>query len=89
MCVIMQNFVIIGQMVFRDIAIYFFKMAIVRHLGFLNFWLTIRLGGQICIAVPSFIKISQMAAKISHLTFFKLATIRHLGFFNCFFNISI
>jgi len=57
---------------YHDFSIY--KMAAVRHLGFLNFkfWLPVRLGGLICIVIPNFIKVGRTAADISHLTFLKL-----------------
>ena len=57
-----------------------FKMAAVRHLGFLNCWFPFRLRGLRYIIVPNFIKISQTAADILHITFFKMAAVRHVGF---------
>jgi len=45
----------------------FFKMAAVRHLGFLKaekFQLSVRLGGPICVILPNFAKIGRTVPEI-------------------------
>jgi len=74
------NLVKYGQTVLEISRFLIFKMAAIRHLEYLNFWLTIRLGSVICIAVPNITKIGQTVAEISHLTSFKMAAVRHLQF---------
>jgi len=78
--VIVQNVSKISQTVFEISKFFDFQEAAIRHLGFLNFWSTIRFGGLMWIAVPNFTKIGQKVAEISCLKIFKMAAVRHLGF---------
>jgi len=56
-------------------------MAAIRHLHFLNFWFSIRLGGLICIVIPNFMK-TGLTDDCRYIAFFRLCNIvavHHLG----------
>jgi len=71
----MQNFTKIAQTVAEISNLTFFKMAAIRHRGFLGF------GGPICVSVRNFVEIGQTVAEIyQFILFFKMAAVRHYEF---------
>jgi len=85
MCVIMPNFIKIGQTVTEIWRFNGFQMAAVRHLGFVKFEFLMvgRLRDTFYISVPNFIKIGQTVTDISRfLWFFKMAAAAILYFQN-------
>ena len=90
-CVIVPNFVQIVKPLRRYDRLQFFKMAAVRHLGFLkvgNFNCPHPSEGQNASSYRILCRSVKMLRRYGRLQFFKMAAVRHLGFkkvqnFNC------
>ena len=82
-CIIVPNFVQIGQGVAEISRFLFFKMAAVRHLGFLkvrNFNCTHPSGGQNASPCQILCRWVKPLQRYGRFRFFKMAAVRRLGF---------
>ena len=90
-CVILPNFVQIGQGIAEIWPFWFFKMAAFRHLGFLkfeNFNCPYLSEGQNAAPCQILCRLVKPLRKYGGFSIFKMAAVRHLGFskvgnFNC------